>query len=138
MIDSSLHSQQLASNLECRAVKWPYLRCSWTDFKVFDIFVKGIDRGIDLMAFGVCSRSLRASRRHANTMRRMRQTNPGQVPAQRPRQDVARELRPMLRLSGVADRKVFLAGREAVLQERLFQVSRLKLQIGPAKAVRSG
>lgn len=66
---------------------------------------------------------MRASSRYADSVRGLRQAHPGQVPAERPGEDVARGLRPLFRLSRPLNRQVLLQGGKALLQERLFQVS---------------
>lgn len=66
---------------------------------------------------------MRASRRYADSLRGVRQAHPGQVPPQRPGKDMARRLRQVFRLPRAPHRQVLLQGGQALLQERLLQVS---------------
>jgi hypothetical protein len=78
---------------------------------------------------------VRASRRYVDSLRRLRQANPGQIPAERPGKDVARGLRPLLRLSRPPDGQVLFQGIKTVLPERLLQVNGTRRRAGRALCV---
>lgn len=62
-------------------------------------------------------RSVRASRRYADIVRRLREAHPGQVPAERPGADVAQRLRALLRLSFDAHGQVLHERGKTILQD---------------------
>lgn len=56
----------------------------------------------------------------------MRTAHLGPVPPQRVGQSLARQVRPVLRMQLQPHREVLLQGREALLQNGLFQVTRME------------
>lgn len=65
-----------------------------------------------------------AGRRHDGPLCRVRTAHLGPVPPQRAGQSLARQVRAVLRVQLQPDREVLLQGREALLQNGLFQVTR--------------
>ena len=64
-----------------------------------------------------------AGRRHDGPLCRVRAAHPGPVPPQRAGPSLARQVRAVLRLQLQPHREVLLQGREALLQNGLFQVT---------------
>lgn len=65
-----------------------------------------------------------AGRRHDGPLCRLRAAHPGPVPAQRAGQSLARQVRAVLRVQLQPHREVLLQGRQALLQNGLFQVKK--------------